>query len=296
MRKIKVLAPFDGISCGMVALKKSGFDVKRYVAFEIDENATKISKKNYPEIEREGDVFKADFKKYRGFDIVMGGSPCTYWSIGRMNTKREETVDRETTSAGIGYELFKQFVRAKEESECRWFLYENNKSISRDIKNEISRELGVQPIVINSKLVSAQQRERCYWTNIPVKGLPEDKGIMLKDVAKKEREWFQLLPWCFKYWGKDRKVDTLRKLNCEKAFTLTTNRSHPRNYYLNDDRTMMTKLTADEAEILQTLPEGYTRDCGVSENQRFKAIGNGWTVEIISWILSFIPGEEESHK
>lgn len=291
MRTVRVLAPFDGISCGMVALKKNGFDVERYVAFEIDDNAMKISRKNYPEIEQKGDVFEADFTEYKGFDIVMGGSPCTYWSIGRMNTGNEETADRETTRDGIGYMLFKQFVRAKEESGCRWFIYENNKSISQDIKDEISKELGVQPIIINSNLVSAQDRLRCYWTNIPVKGLPEDKGIELKDIAKKEREWFPLLPWCFKYWGKERKVDTLRELDCKKSFTLTTNRSHSRNYYLNNDRTMMTKLTADEAEMLQTLPAGYTSNCGVSENQRFKAIGNGWTADIIAWILSFIPKE-----
>lgn len=291
MRTVKVLAPFDGISCGMVALKRAGFEVERYVAYEIDEKAVAISRKNYPEIEQRGDVFEADFTQFKGFDILMGGSPCTYWSIGRMNTGNEETADRETTSEGAGYELFKQYVRAKEESRCRWFLYENNKSISQDIKDEISKALGVQPIVINSNLVSAQDRQRCYWTNIPVHGIPEDRGILLKDIAKQEREWFPLLPWCFKHWGKERKVDTLRTLNSRKSFTLTTNRSHSRNYYLSDDRMMMTKLTADEAELLQTLPAGYTKDCGVSENQRFKAIGNGWTVDIITWILSFISKE-----
>lgn len=292
MKALKVLAPFDGISCGMAAAERAGIDIERYVAFEIDEKAMTISKKNYPEIEQKGNVFEANFKEFKGFDILMGGSPCTYWSIGRMNTGNEETENRETTSEGLGYELFEQYVRAKEESGCKWFIYENNKSISLEIKEEISKALGVQPITINSNIVSAQDRQRCYWTNIPVLGMPENKGMLLKDIVKQDREWFPLLPWCFKYWGKERKVDTLRVLNCDKSFTLTTNRSHSRNYYLSDDRTMMTKLTADEAEILQTLPAGYTRDCGVSENQRFKAIGNGWTVDIIAWILSFIPKEE----
>ena len=113
---------------------------------------------------------------YKGFDIVIGGSPCTYWSIA----KRE----RETTSEGIGFELFKQFVRAVKESECKYFLYENNNSIHNDIKEEISRQLGVKPIMIDSRLVSAQGRKRCYWTNIPGVEQPEDKGILLQDILE----------------------------------------------------------------------------------------------------------------
>ena len=123
--KMKVLSLFDGISCGMVALERAGIPVERYVAYEIEESAIKISKHHYPMIEECGDVFKADFTEYHGFDLLIGGSPCTFWSVARK--------DRETTSDGFGFELFKQYVRAWKESGCKYFLYENNYSMHKDI-------------------------------------------------------------------------------------------------------------------------------------------------------------------
>lgn len=173
---MKVLSLFDGISCGMVALERAGIPVERYVAYEIDKYAVQTSDKNYPMIEHRGDVFDADFTEFQGFDILIGGSPCTYWSISNNN--------RETTPDGIGGQLFMQYVRALKESGCRWFLYENNKSIHQNIKDFISEQLGVKPIMINSALVSGQNRERCYWTNIPGVTQPEDRGIMVEDVLE----------------------------------------------------------------------------------------------------------------
>lgn len=277
---MNIISTFDGISCGRIALERAGINVNRYVAYEIEKDPIKVSNVNYPDIEHKGDVFQADFKEYQGFDLLLGGSPCTYWSIART------TGDRETTSEGFGYELFMQYVRALREAKPKYFLYENNKSISEDIKKEISKELGVNYIMINSSLVSGQERKRCYWTNIPNIEQPQDKGILFKDIVKRDREWFPLLPWCQKYWGGVKKVDTLRLLNSDKSFCLTTNKSHPKNYYLNEDRTLMTKLDADEAEILQTLPRGYTK-C-IPEGKRFKAIANGWTVDVIVHILKHI--------
>lgn len=171
---MKVLSLFDGISCGMVALERAGINVDRYVAYEIDKYAIKVSEKNYPQIEHMGDVFDADFTEYKGFDLLIGGSPCTYWSIAKNN--------RETTPDGIGGQLFMQYVRALHESGCRWFLYENNYSIHKNIKEFISEQLGVEPIMINSALVSAQTRKRCYWTNIPNVTQPKDKGLIVDDV------------------------------------------------------------------------------------------------------------------
>lgn len=175
-KKMKVLSLFDGISCGMVALERAGIEVERYDAYEIEKSAIAISKKNYPNIYHCGNVYDADFSKYNDFDLLIGGSPCTYWSIARK--------DRETTSSGIGFDLFMQFVKAKEQSGCKYFLYENNNSISKEIKDEISKYLGVQPIMINSELVSAQSRKRCYWTNIPNITQPKDKGIKLQDILE----------------------------------------------------------------------------------------------------------------
>lgn len=171
---IKVLSLFDGISCGMVALERAGIKVDRYVAYEIDKYAIQVSEKNYQQIEHKGDVFKGDFTEYKGFDLLIGGSPCTYWSIAKNN--------RETTPDGIGGQMFMQYVRALKESECPFFLYENNYSIHKNIKEFISKQLGIEPIMINSALLSAQNRKRCYWTNIPDVTQPKDKGILLPDI------------------------------------------------------------------------------------------------------------------
>lgn len=128
---MKVLSLFDGISCGRVALERAGISVEKYTAYEIDRFAIQTSMKNYPDIEQCGDVFDGDFTRYKGYDLLLGGSPCTYWSIAKRG--------RETTPDGEGFRLFMQYVRALKESECRWFIYENNYSIHRNIKDEISK-------------------------------------------------------------------------------------------------------------------------------------------------------------
>ena len=165
----------------MAALERSGIAVEKYDAFEIDKYAIKVSEKNYPQIVHHGDVFDGDFTQFKGYDLLIGGSPCTYWSIAKNN--------RETTPDGMGGKLFMEFVRALRESKCRYFLYENNNSIHKDIKDFISEQLGVEPIMINSALVSAQQRKRCYWTNIPNVTQPTDRGILLKDILESGISW-----------------------------------------------------------------------------------------------------------
>lgn len=178
---MKILSLFDGISCGRLALERVGLPVEQYDAFEIDRYAITISKKNYPDIVHHGDVFDGDFTKFKGYDLLLGGSPCTYWSIAKKG--------RETTSDGMGFKLFMEYVRALRESECKYFLYENNYSIHQNIKDEISKHLGVQPIMINSALVSGQNRKRCYWTNIPNVTQPNDLGIVLADVLESAVTW-----------------------------------------------------------------------------------------------------------
>lgn len=178
---MRILSLFDGISCGRLALERAGLPVECYDAFEIDKYAVTVSKKNFPDIVHHGNVFDSDFTQFKGYDLLLGGSPCTYWSIAKKG--------RETTSDGMGFQLFMEYVRALKESECRYFLYENNQSIYQNIKDEISKRLGVEPIMINSALVSAQNRKRCYWTNIPVTSFPADKGIMLKDVLESGVAW-----------------------------------------------------------------------------------------------------------
>lgn len=182
--RMKVLSLFDGMSCGMLAFRRLGIEVERYVAYEIDKYAIQVSTHNFPMIEQRGDVFEADFTEFEGFDFVVGGSPCTYWSIA-------QTKNRETEAHGIGWELFQQYVRAIREAKPKYFIYENNKSMSQAIREEITESFGFEPICINSALVSAQNRQRLYWVGIrnedgtyrqaPIEQ-PEDRGILLKDV------------------------------------------------------------------------------------------------------------------
>ena len=285
---MKVLSLFDGISCGMVALERAGIPVEKYVAYEIEEDAITISKHNYPQIEQKGNVFDAEYVK-DDFDLLIGGSPCTYWSIAKTDGKRE------TTSDGIGFELFMQYVRALKEANPKYFLYENNFSINQEIKNEISKILGVQPLVINSSLVSGQNRKRCYWTNIPKVTIPDDKGIMCYDVIDFSTHEFKPVgKWVQTKWGDKRKIEMLKTIKSEKSHTLTTSKTHSMGYYLSEDKTQYCNLTVNDFETLQTLPNGYVDNCKVKETSKYRAIGNGWTVDVIAHILSFIPKSSNS--
>lgn len=173
---MKVLSLFDGISCGMVALERAEIPVERYVAYEIEPNAIKISKKNYPQIEHCGDVTKADFTQYQGFDLLIGGSPCQSLSI--VQSKTRQHLDGKS-------KLFFEFVRALEEVKPKYFLFENVASMNEESKEVISELLGCQPVFINSQDFSAQERPRYYWTNIPVKEWGY-VGIVLKDIMLPE--------------------------------------------------------------------------------------------------------------
>lgn len=186
MKKLKIVGTYDGMACGAIAFIESGYEIERYVAFEIDKYAVKTSSHNFPFIEHKGDVFEADFTEYEGFDWVIGGSPCTHWSIAQK-------INRETEASGLGWELFQQYVRAVKEVKPKYFLYENNKSMSNAIRESISSTFGFEPICINSALVSAQNRQRLYWCGIRQEDgtykkayipQPEDRGILLKDILE----------------------------------------------------------------------------------------------------------------
>ena len=170
----------------MLALLDQGIKVDKYVAYEIDKYAIKTATHNFPEIEQRGDVFNADFTEFRNYDYLMGGSPCTYWSIAQKN-------NRETEASGLGWELFSQYVRALREAQPKYFVYENNKSMSNAIRESITNTFGFEPICINSALLSAQNRQRLYWvgkrnddgtySKVEIEQ-PEDQGIRLKDILE----------------------------------------------------------------------------------------------------------------
>lgn len=181
---MKIVSLFDGMACGMLAMLGANVDVDEYYAYEIDKYAVQTATHNFPNIVECGDVFKADFTQYKDVDFIVGGSPCTYWSIAQKN-------NRETEASGLGWELFSQYVRALNEIKPRFFIYENNKSMSKAIRQSITETFGFDAICINSALVSAQNRQRLYWvgkrnedgtySKVDVQQ-PEDRGILLKDI------------------------------------------------------------------------------------------------------------------
>lgn len=298
---MNVLSLFDGISCGQIALERAGIKVDKYYASEIEDFAIKITQKNYPNTIQLGDVFNIDYSKINKIDLLIGGSPCTYWSSARA-----KGTGREITPDGIGGKLFMEYVRALKETKPKYFLYENNNSMSKEIKQFITKQLGVEPIMINSSLVSGQIRRRLYWTNIPNIKEPKDKNIKLIDVLDKfVDEKYYLSDKMIKYAMSSGTKNFYVKpeINLEKARPLTTapNKRAGTTTYITDDfvnggsKEKMRRLTPLEYERLQTIPENYTYLTGhkFEDSKRYKAIGNAWTVDIIAHIFSYLESKGE---
>ena len=200
--RVRVVSLFDGISCGHAALDRAGIAVSDYQAYEIDKYAKAVSRYNWPHIVQNGDVLDADFSRFAGYDLVMGGSPCTFWSIAKTN--------REIDKGGKGWALFMRFVEAIRQIKPSFFLYENVASMPQSIKEYISEELGVQPILINSALLSAQHRKRLYWTNISGIEQPSDRGILLRDILESGvtcREKSYCIDACYYKGGSKKRLD-----------------------------------------------------------------------------------------
>ena len=170
---MNVLSLFDGMSCGMIALDRLGIKVDNYYASEIDKYAIQVSQANYPEIIQVGDITKLDLSTLPQIDLVMGGSPCQGFSFAG-----KQLAFDDPRSA-----LFFEFVKCVEELNPKYFLLENVK-MKKEYLDIISEYMGVEPIFINSSLVSAQSRQRYYWTNIPNVEQPKERGIVLRDILE----------------------------------------------------------------------------------------------------------------
>ena len=288
---MKVLSLFDGISCGMVALERAGIPVERYVAYEIEPNAIKVSHKNYPQIEHCGDVTKADFTEYQGFDLLIGGSPCQDLSNYKYDRGDVKGLEGEKSC------LYYHFVRALKEAKPQYFLLENVASMEQKWVDVISADLGVDPIMINSDLVSAQLRKRLYWTNIPHVTQPEDLHILLRNIVVPASEvpdkyWYNRE---FIYNGDDAKVQATLlgsglMRNMRECYNLNSkcntllcdgDGGNRQKKVYQDGR--VRKLMPIEYERLQTLPDNYTA-C-VADSKRYTTVGNGWTVDVIAHIF-----------
>lgn len=280
-RKLKVVSLFDGISCGQVALKNAGIDVEKYFAFEIDKYAIEITQKNFPQTIQMGSVVNADFKQFKGqCDLLIGGSPCQNLS----NAGNRKGLEGDESK------LFFEYLRALKEIKPKYFLLENNASMTKENKDKISEYMGCEPIMINSSLVSAQVRKRLYWTNIPNIEQPKDMKKVIEDIVqpRHEKEEFECterfnakVPGTLAYKKAHAGVRTLKDksktLTCSQSISnssATTIKYSDGKYYIP---------TPLECERLQTLPDNYT--LGISKTQRYKCVGNGWTVNVIAHIF-----------
>lgn len=299
MKKIKVLSLFDGISVAQQALKELGYDIE-YYASEIDKYAIQITLKNHPDTKQLGSVTEIKgvsicngYTAYPQFggriDLLIGGSPCQDLSIAKKN---RQGLD------GARSGLFWEYVRILKETKPKYFVLENVNSMPKEAKDIITKTLGVEPIMINAALVSAQNRKRLFWTNIPYVSLPEDRKILLKDIIniKAERRYKNIknpiitengIRWDTSGKGyfsqQDRAYSILGKFP-----TVPTARTITKVSFLFEDGRVGI-MNWDEIEKLQSLPVGYT-DLGQDNRieKRGGVIGNAFNKEVIKHILGFM--------
>lgn len=280
----------------MVALERAGIEVERYVAYEIEPNAIQVSKDNYPMIEHCGDVTKANFAEYEGFDLVIAGSPCQGFSVAGKQLNFEDPRSK----------LFFEFVRALKEVRPKYFLLENV-AMKKEWEDIITDMLGVQPITIESSLVSAQRRKRLYWTNIPNADQPEDQHITFQSIldsgiAEKEkaycltlrrgnaRDYFKKHQSNIVFEPSEDGEYTIQNGKIVIVFKKSPNKSpFTFDVTIPDGRYNIRPISRNESERLQTLPDNYTK--AISEAKACDALGNGWTVDVIAHIFKGLKEE-----
>jgi len=282
---MNVLSLFDGMSCGQIALNKLGIKYDNYFASEIDKYAIKVTQANYPSTKQLGCITELDGTKLPKINLLLGGSPCQDLSQAKPNG---EGLNGERSG------LFWEYIRVLKETKPIYFLLENV-VMKKEWVDIISNELGVQPIEINSNLVSCQNRRRLYWTNIPNVEQPSDKGIVLGDIifddtyknftderiTKTKKITKNYIKWDMsgkQYWSqqdrayfKEKKVCTLPK----------SNPANKLNIVLDFENDIYRRMHPIEAERCQNVPDNYTKIEGVSTNRRLEMLGNGWTVDVI---------------
>ena len=326
---MNVLSLFDGMSCGQIALNQLNIPVENYYAAEIDKFAIKVATANFPGTIQLGDVTAIDPDKLPNIDLLIGGSPCQGFSFAGKQLNFDDPRSK----------LFWEYVRLLKALKPKYFLLENVR-MKQESMNVITEALGVEPVAINSRYFSAQNRPRLYWTNIPFDADVSDKGVVLKDIlepvvdekyyaGKKLRESYaggnQLNPkyksQCNTIYPVEGKFATLcagthgysfgyvpapspdglilagdagisdkydyinRVYHSEgKGPSLVASSGGHLQPKVTSDNITYRKLTPTECERLQTVPHGYT-DKGVSDTQRYKMLGNGWTVDVIKHIM-----------
>jgi DNA (cytosine-5)-methyltransferase 3A len=267
------------MSCGQIALERAGFKVNQYFASEIKPHAIKVTQHNFPNTIQLGSVLDVKASDLPKIDLLIGGSPCK--GISRLNKNQEGLEHSESR-------LFWEYVRLLNELKPKYFLLENTHG-NKEATKIITETLGVKPISSNSKLVSAQNRPRYYWTNIPGVEQPKDKGITTKDVLDYDGQIAddRRVKWLTNESGIKSIAKGYTRVNpFPKSGCLTANghRKWNENYLLKDG--VYRYLSQTELEKLQTLPIGYT-NC-LNYDEAYDCIGDGWTVDVIAHIFSYI--------
>ena len=313
VRTIKVLSLFDGMSCGRIAFDKFlNINIDRYDAYEIDKYAIQVATQNYPDIIEHGDVFKADFKQYEGYDFLIGGSPCTNFSIAQHPSKRETVAGK-----GIGWKLFSQYVRALKEAKPKFFIYENNQSMSKAIRKAITTTFGFEPFEVNSTSVSAQNRRRLYWVGkrtqngyqrvLPMDALFVDSGKTIKSILDNKVDSAYAFSMTGDFGKRHASINErayclaanpssdmkarviyLSKEKQENAIEIREGKIQQRDKFydiqLPDGWYILRDLTVSECQRLQTIPMDYSFK-NISNTQAKKLIGNGWTIDVIVLLI-----------
>jgi len=276
---MNVLSLFDGISCGQIALNRANIPYDNYYASEIKPHAIKCTLDNYPNTIQLGDILNLKGSDLPKIDLLIGGSPCK--GISRLNKNQEGLEHSESR-------LFWEYIRLLDEVKPKYYLLENTHG-NKEATNTITETLGINPISINSKLVSAQNRPRYYWTNIPDIKQPLDKGITTNDVFDYSGVLADecRVKWLNSESGKKSVKNGYTKVNPYPKSGCLTALGHKKwneNYLYRDG--VYRYLSQTEIEKLQTLPIGYTKI--LSYDEAYDCIGDGWTVDVITHILKNI--------
>ena len=297
---MNVLSLCDGMSGAQIALKELGIPVENYYASEIDKNSIKVTMENFPDTVQIGDVTKITdefLDSLPKIDLVCFGSPCR--SLTKTTAGREKYNNGLKGTSGLFYDCNRilQYIKEYNNPDVK-FLVENVDSNNKDDLQIISETLGVEPVLINSNLFSAQDRVRYYWTNIPIEKLPESNDLVLKDILDTDVPEKYFYKESFDYHGDDKKVcgtlhikghDIIKRINnvnykCP-ALTACRGGNHQKKII---DNGKARKLTPSEYMKLQTIPEWFKMN--VADTHIYNMCGDGWTIEVIKFIFKELKG------
>lgn len=291
-KTMNVLSLCDGISVGQLALKRAGIKFLKYFASEVNNSVIKITQFNFPRTIQLGDITKLDPKNLpKTVFLLIAGFPCQDLSRAK---RRGEGLHGESSK------LFWEIIRIIKLVKPKFFIIENV-MMKKEWMDIISNELGVKPIIINSNLVSAQNRLRLYWTNIPGITQPDNRGILISNIIYDDlyKRFYdsritltkKLTKSCVKWNinGKKHFSQPHRAYYKNGKMCTITKGQDFMNIVIDYENDIYRRIHPVEAERCQTIPDNYTNVPGVSLSQRFRALGNSWTVDVITHILSFLP-------